>query len=66
MIANKVLFNSFLRTFIAGFLVFAVSALTNLKYVDFSYNMGESVAAIIMSLICFIAPGTMAIFLLKY
>ena len=30
MIANKVLFNAFIRTFIAGFLVFALSAFKNL------------------------------------
>ena len=55
--ANKLLFNTFIRTFITGYLVFALAAFQNLNNLVFS-TIGQtvnSVLVIIMAFICLVA-----------
>ena len=68
MIANKVLFNSFLRTFIQAYLVFSIACFTNIYALDFS-TAGltiEWVTAGVLSAVVFAAPFSMAAFLHKF
>ena len=67
MLANKILFNTFIRTFIAGYLVFALSAFRNVHAMNFSTSADAISAglAMVMSIGCASAPLIMYIFMKK-
>jgi hypothetical protein len=68
LIANKLLFNFFIRTFIAGYLVFGLSALFNYKALNFdgTGNAISSCLAIIQSVVCIVSPVGMFFLVIKY
>lgn len=67
MLANKILFNTFIRTFIAGYLVFALSAFRNVHAMNFSTTADtiSAALAILMTIGCSAAPLVMFLFLKK-
>ena len=66
-VADILLFNFFIRSFIAGYLVFSLSAFLNLRNLDFSspITIISSVVSILQSCICISAPFVMTLFLWK-
>lgn len=67
-LANKILFNTFIRTFIAGYLVFALSSFKNVKNLIFTSagDVFSSILALILTSLCVASPVAIYIFLLKY
>lgn len=67
-IAKKLFFNALIRTFIAGYLVFCVSAFMNLKNMDFaSFSLSiSSILAMLLTFLCFAAPFLSAGFLMIF
>jgi hypothetical protein len=68
-LANKILFNTFIRTFIASYLVFALASFKNVKHLDFSHGTGDSISsavAICMSMMVISSPLAIWVFLHKY
>jgi hypothetical protein len=66
-LAKKIMFNFFVRSFIAGYLVFALSSFRNVKSPDFTTgaNGFSTFCAIIICLICYVSPFVSMLFLLK-
>ena len=67
MLADKILFNTFIRTFIASYLIFSLSAFRNLKAMSFTTG-GEVISSIIalgITCVCVFAPVLMLAFLSK-
>ena len=64
---DKMCFNFFIRSFIAGYLVWALSCFKNIQDLDFSspINGSSSVLAIIATFVCCCAPVLTTIFILK-
>ena len=67
-LANKILFNTFIRTFIAGYLVFALSSFKNVKHLLFTSpgDAFSSILALILTSFCVASPVAIYIFLAKY
>ena len=65
---NMVIFNTFIRSFIAGYLVFAVASLKNSANLNFetSGDIISSILALIFATFCAMAPFMMAKFLTRF
>ena len=64
---NKICFNLFIRSFIAGYLVWALSCFKNIKDLDFSspIDVFSSILAIITTVWCWTSPILATIFISK-
>jgi hypothetical protein len=67
-LANKILFNTFIRTFIASYLVFAIASFNNVKHLNFSITglAASSVIAIFLSIIVVMTPVSIMVFIIAY
>jgi len=66
MLADKMLFNAFIRTFIAGFIVFSISSFISLKALSSESSILNFILTYALVFLVITSPFVSAIFLIKY
>lgn len=67
-LANKILFNTFIRTFIQGFIGFTLASFMSIDKIDFNSFPAtfESIFTVIFACLAVITPAAMTLFLFTY
>jgi len=66
MLADKLLFNTFIRTFIAGYIVFALSSFISLKALTSESSISNILVTYATVFLVVFSPFVSAVFLIKY
>jgi len=66
ILADRLLFNAFIRTFIAGYIVFALSSLISFRALNSSSSLSNKILTYSTLCLVILAPFASCFFLLKY